>query len=177
MSPLARAVAIGIKHPAIGFSYRAWAPVLADFLPGGADWRPSVSAAEAWREALPSRGRRAAIRDGGRDEAMLPKSTLPTRWAQLPGSGKTLLLRLLDGEGARPWVVKEHEGDDGIALIDRSGQVVRGNFTARVKEQVVEALNVLLNEGAFVGVSGFSYHGDNHVAVVRDGRVALVEGH
>jgi hypothetical protein len=149
-----RTVAIGIKHPAIGFSPRAWAPVLTNFLSGGPDWRPSVSAAEAWRAALPSRARPA------------------------PGqnSGKTLLLRLVDGQAPRPWVVKEYETDDGIALIDRSGQVVHGAFTARVKIKVVEALNVLMNDGAFEGVSGFSYHGCRHVAVARDGRVVLAEG-
>jgi len=170
-----RAVAIGIKHPAIGFSYRAWAPVVADFLSGGPDWRPSMSATEAWLAALPSPGGRATSL-GGEAKAMLPTGTMPTRPARPQGEGKTLLLRLLDGEGARPWVVKEYTGDDGVALIDQTDQVVRGNFTARVKEKIVEALNVLLNEGAFDGVSGFSYHGDNHVAVVRGGRVVLVEG-
>lgn len=88
-------------------------------------------------------------------------------------TGATRLLRLADGPGPRAWFMKEFVEDKGAALMDRRGQPVCGPANANTRERVLEALNLLFEQGQLHGVGGFSYHGSHRVAVVTETGVQL----
>ncbi len=144
------ATAIGIKHPAIGFSSSKWGPVLAAFLHD--QYRPlaSVQRAPASSQSMPA-----------------ARSDLNRK------GGQTWLLRLEPATGQRAWVTKRFERNNGIPLLDRAGNPIYGRATAETRKRVLEGLNVLFHNRQLDGVGGFSYHGIHRVAVVTDTGVEL----